>query len=45
VVALVDDEEGLTAYLDHPEHVEAVQSAVTPLVRTRQAVQITAATR
>jgi len=45
VVALVDDEEGLAAYLDHPEHVEAVQSAVTPLVLTRQAVQITAATR
>ena len=45
VVALVDDEEGLITYLDHPEHVEAVRSAVTPLVLTRQAVQITAATR
>jgi hypothetical protein len=45
VVALVDDEDGLTAYLDHPDHVEAVRTAVTPLVRTRQAVQISSGTR
>jgi hypothetical protein len=45
VVALVDDEDGLTAYLDHPDHEEAVRTAVTPLVLTRQAVQITIGTR
>lgn len=45
VVALVDDEEGLTAYLEHPDHVEAVQTAVSPLVLSRQAVQISTVTR
>ena len=40
VVALVDDADGLAGYLDHPEHVRAVQTYVQPLVVTRQAVQI-----
>ena len=40
VVALVDDAEGLTAYLEHPAHVKAVTERLTPLVLSRQAVQI-----
>jgi hypothetical protein len=40
VVAVVDDAEGLAGYLDHPDHVRAVQTYVQPLTVTRQAVQI-----
>jgi hypothetical protein len=40
VVALVDDAEGLAAYLEHPAHVQAVADRLTPLVLSRQAVQI-----
>ena len=40
VVALVDDPEGLVAYLEHPDHRAAVQRCIQPLVVTRQTVQI-----
>jgi hypothetical protein len=40
VAAYVDDEAGLTAYLDHPAHVAAVQAHVQPIVVSRQAVQL-----
>ena len=40
VVALVDNAEGLVGYLDHPDHVRAVQTHLQPLLVTRQAVQI-----
>ncbi|NHN54641.1 Dabb family protein [Calidifontibacter sp. DB0510] len=40
VVAEVDDEAGLAAYLDDPEHVRIVKELVEPLLDSRQAVQI-----
>ena len=40
VVALVEDQAGLDAYLDSPEHVQVVGERVKPHLATRQAVQI-----
>jgi len=40
VVAFVDDPDGLTAYLEHPAHVHAVQTYAQPLTVSRQAVQM-----
>jgi hypothetical protein len=40
VMAIVDDEAALTAYLDHPAHVEAVAQGITPHLGTRTAVQL-----
>lgn len=40
VAAWVSDVDGLTGYLDHPAHVEAVGTVLAPLIESRQAVQI-----
>ena len=40
VIALVDDQAGLDAYLDSPAHVELVASSVAPLLVTRHALQL-----
>ncbi|WP_390623973.1 Dabb family protein [Fodinicola feengrottensis] len=40
VVAVLADEEGVRAYLDHPEHVRVVETRVKPIVATRSAVQM-----
>jgi hypothetical protein len=40
VLAVVDDQAGLDAYLDAPAHVEAVAAHITPYLGTRQAVQL-----
>lgn len=41
VVAAVDDEAGLTAYLDDPEHARVYAEHLTAMVAERQASQIT----
>ena len=40
VVALVDDQAGLDAYLDSPAHIELVARSVMPRLVTRQALQL-----
>jgi stress responsive alpha/beta barrel protein len=40
VVALVDDQAGLDAYLDSPAHTELVARSITPRLATRQALQL-----
>lgn len=40
VVALVDDEAGLTAYLDHPEHARVYADYLARMIAERQASQI-----
>jgi Stress responsive A/B Barrel Domain len=42
VVALVADEAGLRAYLDHPAHQATVRDLIAPNVAQRSAVQIAA---
>lgn len=41
VVALVDDEAGLSAYLDAPSHAQVYADHLTAMVADRQASQIT----
>jgi hypothetical protein len=40
VVAVLADEAGVTAYLDHPEHLRIVATYVGPIVASRSAVQM-----
>jgi hypothetical protein len=40
VIAFVDDQAGLDAYLDSPAHSELVARSVTPRLVTRQALQL-----
>jgi hypothetical protein len=40
VIALVDDQAGLDAYLDSPVHSELVARSITPRLLTRQALQL-----
>ena len=40
VVALVEDQAGIDAYLDSPGHVELVARSIAPYLEQRQAVQI-----
>lgn len=40
VVAVVDDEAGLAAYLDHPDHARVYAQHLTAMVAERQASQI-----
>lgn len=40
VVALVDDEAGVDAYLDHPAHKAAVETFIGPLIAERTSVQL-----
>ena len=40
VAAVVEGQEALLAYLDHPEHVRILNEFIRPLIATRQAVQI-----
>lgn len=40
VVALVDDEAGLAAYLDHPDHARVYAERLAAMVAERQASQI-----
>jgi len=40
VIALVDDQAGLDAYLDSPSHVELVAQSIAPLVVARHALQL-----
>lgn len=40
VVAVVDDEAGVHAYLDHPAHKEVVDRFIAPIVAERIAVQM-----
>ena len=40
VIALVDDQAGLDAYLDSPAHSELVARSITPRLVTRQALQL-----
>jgi hypothetical protein len=43
IVATVDDADGLTAYLEHPEHRRVVEELVRPIVELRLAAQISPA--
>lgn len=40
VVAVVDDEAGVHAYLDHPAHKHAVDRYIAPIIAERIAVQL-----
>ena len=40
VIAIVDDQAGLDAYLDSPAHIELVASSIMPRLATRQALPL-----
>ena len=41
IVATFDDRDGWRAYVEHPDHVAAVESHIVPLVESSQSVQFT----
>ncbi len=41
VIALVDDEAALAAYLDSPEHARVYESHLARMIESRQAAQLT----
>ncbi|TXN29372.1 Dabb family protein [Lacisediminihabitans profunda] len=40
VIALVEDQAGIDAYLDSPDHVDLVAKSIAPFLVQRQAVQL-----
>ena len=40
VVAVLEDQAGIDAYLDSPDHVDLVETSIAPFLTQRQAVQI-----